>query len=90
MSMYDMTPECLDFATMASTRNTDTPKYKGGNEEVQAINWPWVVKNLSSKLLGYTNKVDKGTYNPVAAQSSTGLLHVEKRLNEIENYHKQG
>ncbi|MFC6269831.1 hypothetical protein [Frigoriflavimonas asaccharolytica] len=80
----------VDFVTMASTRNTDNPKYKGGNEEVQAINWPWVVKNLSSKLLGYTNIKDKGTYNPVAAQSSTGLMYVEDRLNEIENYHNQG
>lgn len=43
----------IDFVTMAGTRNTDNPKYKGGNEEFQAINWPWVMTNLGKKLLGY-------------------------------------
>lgn len=78
----------IDFVTMAGTRNTDNPKYKGGNEEFQAINWPWVMKNLSSKLLGYSDVKDRGIYNPV--KGSTGLINVEKKLAEIDNYYKQG
>jgi hypothetical protein len=30
----------VDFVTMAGTKNTDNPDYKGGDEEFQAINWP--------------------------------------------------
>ncbi|MCH4829984.1 MULTISPECIES: hypothetical protein [Flavobacterium] len=29
----------VDYVTMAGTRNTDNPDYKGGNEQFQAINW---------------------------------------------------
>lgn len=43
----------IDFITMAGTRNTDNPDYKGGNEEFHAINWPWVMTNLGKNLLGY-------------------------------------
>lgn len=44
----------VDFVTMASTstRNTDNPRYKGGNEEFQAIR-PNVMTFLCEKLLGY-------------------------------------
>ncbi len=39
----------VDFVTLAGTRNTDNPKYKGGDEEFQAINWPWVIVDSSIK-----------------------------------------
>lgn len=77
----------VDYVTMAGTRNTDNPDYKGGDEQVQAINWPWVVNNLSKKLLGYKNIIDKGTKNFI--NGSTGLINVENKLNELENLYKQ-
>jgi hypothetical protein len=77
----------IDYVTMAGTRNTDNPDYKGGDEQVQAINWPWVVNDLSKKLLGYKNIIDKGTKNFI--NGTTGLVNVENKLNELENLYKQ-
>ncbi|MCL9805320.1 hypothetical protein NAT51_07295 [Flavobacterium amniphilum] len=53
INKYEKMP-LIDFITMAGTRNTDNPKYKGGNEEFQAINWPWLMTRLGKKLLGYS------------------------------------
>ena len=78
----------IDYVTMAGTRNTDSPSYKGGDEEFQAINWPWVMSNLVKKLLGYSNVIEKGTRNFIHA--TTGLINVEDKLNELEKYHNEG
>ena len=55
----------VDFVTMAGVRNTDNNSYKGGEEEFQAINWPPLMTGLSQNLLGYTDVVSSGIYNPV-------------------------
>lgn len=51
----------VDYITLAGTRNADNPDYKGGNEEFEAINWPWLMTNLGKKLLGY-NTVEMDYY----------------------------
>ncbi len=78
----------VDYVTMARTRNTDNPDYKGGDEQVQAINWPWIVSNLCKKLLGYNNIIENGTKNFI--NGTTGLMNVESKLNDLESYYKQG
>jgi hypothetical protein len=55
----------VDFVTMAGTRNTDNSSYKGGDEMIQAINWPPLMIELCEKLLGYDDVSSKGVYNPI-------------------------
>jgi len=75
----------VDFVTMAGTRNTDNPKYKGGSEEFQAINWPPIMTTLCEKLLGYEFVSSKGVYNPLKSITYTSL----DIKNKIENINKQ-
>lgn len=43
----------IDYVTLAGTKNTYTPKYKGGSEKIAAINWPPMMEFLSKNFLGY-------------------------------------
>lgn len=75
----------VDFVTMAGTRNADNPKYKGGDEEFQAINWPPLVVGLCEKLLGYKNVESKGIYNPIKPLATSTMAMKSK----IEDINKQ-
>ncbi|WP_313500476.1 hypothetical protein [Kaistella carnis] len=75
----------VDFVTLASTRNTKNPKYKGGNEEFNAINWPPFMVELCEKLLGYGSVKSKGVYNPVKPL----LTSTSDMKNKIEDINKQ-
>lgn len=55
----------VDFITLAGVRNTENSSYKGGNQEFQAINWPWLMTMLCKKLLGYKNVHSTGCYFPI-------------------------
>ncbi|MFS1520067.1 hypothetical protein BWK63_12945 [Flavobacterium covae] len=79
----------VDYVTMAGTRNTDNPDYKGGNEQFQAINWPPLMTNLSEMLLGYKNVITKGIYNPVAPLIYTSF-DIEEKIKNINNQFNSG
>jgi hypothetical protein len=79
----------VDFITMAGTRNTDNSKYKGGDEEFQAINWPPLMTSLSEELLGYKDVSSKGVYNPVKPLAYT-TLDVENKINDINRQLNSG
>lgn len=51
----------VDYITLAGIRNTDNPSYKGGDEDVQAINWPKTMIALSEKFLGYQDVGENGS-----------------------------
>ncbi|MET3027815.1 hypothetical protein ABXT06_14145 [Flavobacterium sp. UW10123] len=72
----------IDYITLAGTRNTNNPKYKGGEEEFQAINWPPLMIELSEKLLGYKDVSSKGVYNPVKPLVFT-TLDIKNKINDI-------
>jgi hypothetical protein len=72
----------VDFLTMAGTRNTDNPKYKGGEEEFQAINWPPLMTDLCEKLLGYKDVSSKGIYNPVKPLGYTDF-DIKSKIEDI-------
>lgn len=55
----------IDYVTLASTRNTDSPSYRGGDQELYAVNWPPLMTGLSQKLLGYKDVSSNGIYNPI-------------------------
>jgi hypothetical protein len=75
----------VDFVTMAGTRNTDNPKYKGGSEEFQAINWPPIMTTLCEELLGYESVSSKGVYNPIKP-----IVYSDIDIkNKINNINKQ-
>lgn len=74
---------------MAGTRNTDNQKYKGGNEEFQAINWPPLMSTLSKRLLGYKDINSKGIYNPVKPLLYT-TSDAKKKIDDINNQIKAG
>ena len=48
----------VDFVTLASTRNTDNPKYTGGDEQFEAINWPKFMVDMCSTFLGYKKVIN--------------------------------
>jgi hypothetical protein len=50
----------VDYITLAGTRNTENPSYKGGDEDFQAINWPDVMLKLCREFLGYAEVEEKG------------------------------
>jgi hypothetical protein len=75
----------VDYITMAGTRNTDNPSYKGGEEEFQAINWPPLMTSLSEDLLGYKEVSSKGVYNPISPIVYTSI----ETQNKIEDINKQ-
>ncbi|TLX24422.1 hypothetical protein FE904_16350 [Chryseobacterium indologenes] len=79
----------VDYVTMASTRNTDNPKYKGGDEEFQAINWPNVVINLCEKLLGYSDVHSKGVYNPIKPLA-TSTMEMQIKIDDINKQLSNG
>lgn len=74
----------IDYITMAGTRNTDNPSYKGGEEEFQAINWPQLMTSLSEKFLGYKDVSSKGVYNPVKPLLYT-TEGAKKKIDDINN-----
>jgi hypothetical protein len=78
-----------DYITMAGTRNTDNPSYKGGDEEFQAINWPPIMHNLCKDLLGYQHVSSKGVYNPVAPLPYT-TTDIKIKIDDINNQIKVG
>ncbi|WP_149207580.1 hypothetical protein [Flavobacterium johnsoniae] len=79
----------VDYITMASTRNTDNPKYKGGDEEFQAINWPPLMTKLSEKFLGYKDVYSKGIYNPVKPLAYT-TFDIQKKIDDINEQFNAG
>lgn len=80
----------IDYVTLAGTRNTDNPKYKGGDEEFRAINWPWVVTNLSEKLLGYKEVSSNGVYDPTKKPRHYNKRIVWKMIEDINEQISQG
>jgi hypothetical protein len=79
----------IDYITMAGTRNTDNPSYKGGEEEFQAINWPPLMTGLSEDLLGYKEISSKGVYNPISPLAYTSL-DIECKIDDINNQIRKG
>ncbi|WKL48584.1 type VI secretion system tube protein TssD [Flavobacterium pectinovorum] len=79
----------VDYITLAGTRNTDNPNYKGGDEEFQAINWPPIMHNLCKNLLGYNDVSSKGVYNPVSPLPYT-TSDIEIKIDDINNQIKAG
>jgi hypothetical protein len=79
----------IDYITMAGTRNTDNPSYKGGKEELQAINWPPLMTSLSENLLGYKEVESKGIYNPIAPIGYTSK-DIENKIGDINKQIKNG
>ena len=78
----------VDFITLAGVRNTENSSYKGGNQEFQAINWPWLMTMLCEKLLGYKNVHSQGCYFPIkeihtGTHSHLYTIVFEKLINEI-------
>ena len=69
----------VDYITLGSVRNTGNGMYKGGNEQVAAINWPWFMVDLCKKFLGYSEVDSKGIYNPIKPLVSTSFGFEEKR-----------
>lgn len=76
----------VDYVTMASVRNTENGFYKGGDEELWAVNWPNVMTGLSEDLLGYGEVKSNGTYNPI--KKST-YYHKPTTWKIIEDINKQ-
>jgi hypothetical protein len=79
----------VDYITMAATRNTDNSKYKGGDEEFQAINWPPLMTKLSEKFLGYKDVYSKGIYNPVKPLAYT-TFDIKSKIDDINDQLKAG
>lgn len=73
----------VDFVTLAGTRNSDNSKYKGGNEQFQAINWPPLMVELLEKLLGYKSVSTKGVYNPIKKPSNYHKSSIMKIIDDI-------
>lgn len=78
----------IDFITLAGVRNTENSFYKGGDEQVMAINWPNVMTKLCEKLLGYKIVKSKGCYDPIKP-----IFHpfpvVKNPLSKIEDINEQ-
>jgi hypothetical protein len=79
----------IDYITLAGTRNTDNPSYKGGSETFQAINWPPIMTTLSEKLLGYSEVSSKGIYNPVPPLIYTSYA-IENKIKDINEKFNAG
>lgn len=50
-----------DYITLAGLRNTNNSSYKGGDENIQAINWPDTMIELSREFLGYADIEENGS-----------------------------
>jgi hypothetical protein len=79
----------VDYITMAGARNTDNSKYKGGEEEFQAINWPPLMTKLTEELLGYKNVASKGVYNPIKPLIYTSH-DIKVKIDDINEQLKNG
>ncbi|MDR2205210.1 MAG: hypothetical protein LBE36_03510 [Flavobacteriaceae bacterium] len=55
----------VDFVTLAGIRNSEFPLYKGGDEDLLAINWTNIMIKLCEKLLGYKTVKSNNAYNPI-------------------------
>jgi len=53
----------VDYITLAGLRNTENPSYKGGDENIEAINWPKPMRMLSKEFLGYGEVGEVGSEN---------------------------
>lgn len=62
----------VDYITLAGTRNTENPKYKGGDEDFQAINWTNIMLKLCEKLLGYNDVESNNAYDPIKYSENDG------------------
>ncbi|HEX8575037.1 MAG TPA: hypothetical protein VF677_01965 [Flavobacterium sp.] len=80
----------IDYITMAGTRNTDNPDYKGGDEEFQAINWPPLMTKLCEDLLGYGDVVSHGIYNPIKRGTNYPLKLIYKIIEDINQQLSDG
>lgn len=80
----------VDYITLAGTRNTDNPSYKGGDEEFQAINWPQLMTSLPEKLLGYNDVSSKGIYNPIKTSRAYDKRKVWELIEDINSQIMQG
>ena len=67
----------VDYITMAGTRNTGNPRYKGGSEQFQAINTPWFMDDLCTYLLGYNDVSSINSYN-IAKKGKSLYDHLSK------------
>ena len=79
----------IDYITMAGTRNTDNPSYKGGDEEFEAINWTPLLTTLSEDLLGYKDVSSSGAYNPIANIAYSSDL-IEIKIDDINKQIRDG
>ncbi len=77
----------VDFVTLASTRNTDNPKYKGGDEQFAAINWPKFMVDMCSKFLGYKKVVNMT--NPLNNKIESANLPYSEILKRIDDINTQ-
>mgnify|MGYP003583247561 FL=1 len=81
----------VDFVTLASTRNTDNPKYKGGDEQFAAINWPKFMVDMCSNFLGYKKVVDRTIpYNNKIESANLPYSEILKRIDDINTQIAEG
>ncbi|MFK7033460.1 hypothetical protein V3471_15380, partial [Flavobacterium oreochromis] len=73
----------IDYVTMAGTRNTGNPRYKGGDEQFQAINTPWFMDDLCTHLLGYKEVSSINSYD-VAKKTKNIFDYIS-----TSSYHKK-
>lgn len=80
-----------DWITLASARSGDSFwGYSGKTgEDFSAINWPWLMTELSEKLLGYKDVVSSGVYNPIIAPLHTDA-GIRKKIEELNTARKEG
>ncbi len=79
-----------DFIALAGTRNHDNNSYKGGNEELQAINWPPLMMELTEKFLGYSDVESNGIYNPIKKLKNFPLPIVWQMIEDINKQISDG
>ncbi|QYS92127.1 hypothetical protein JJC04_06015 [Flavobacterium covae] len=75
----------VDYVTMAGTRNTGNPDYKGGDEQFNAINTPWFMDELCTNLLGYKEVSSINSYDIAKKEKvstiSSPQVHIIKKFN---------
>lgn len=75
-----------DYIGLASLRNNENRAYKGGNEQISAINWPWTMEKLCKVLLGYNEVKSSDIYTPVKPV----IMDIpETKINTLNNYKKK-
>lgn len=81
----------IDYVTLAGTRNTENPKYKGGDEQYEAVNWPQIMVNLCKNFLGY--KIVYDNTIPINNKVKSANLpdsDILRRIEDINNQIKKG